>query len=142
MAEVVYNVGKARIAKALSDLDGGTLKAAFITGTKTGADNPDLATMSAIDAVTGVGLSTERVALTSLTVTQDDTNNRANCDVANFSFAAAAGVTALALVIYDATTDTDDTTRVPLAFYDTGFGTGLPVDGGLNVTVNDWLRLT
>jgi hypothetical protein len=50
-------------------------------------------------------------------------------------------VTALALVIYDATTDTSDATRIPLFYYDTGFGAGLPMDGGLNVTVTDFARV-
>jgi hypothetical protein len=46
------------------------------------------------------------------------------------------------MIIYDASTDTTDTTRLPVAFYDTGFGAGLPIDGGLNVTVTDFLRIT
>ena len=142
MAEVTYNIAKSRIASGATDLDTSPLKAALVITSKTGADNPDLATMAAIDAVGTVAFHTERVALTGLTVTVDNTNDRANADSANFSFAAAAGVTALALIIYDATVDTSDTTRIPLFFYDTGFGAGLPLDGGLNVTVNDFARIT
>lgn len=112
----------------------------MIITSKTGASDPDLATMAAIDAVGTVAFHTERLALTSVTVTTDNTNDRINLDAANLSFAAAAGVTALALVIYDATTDTSDSTRIPLCYYDTGFGSGLPMDGGLNVTINDFAR--
>ena len=142
MAEVTYNVGKARLLAGAVTAGGTNLKAALVTGTKTGAADPDLATMTAIDAVAGVGFHTERVGLTGVTVTTDNANDRVNLDSANFSFAASAGVTALALIVYDATTDTSDTTRIPMFFYDTGFGAGLPIDGGLNVTVTDFARAT
>lgn len=141
MAEVVYNIGKTRIAQGLTDLDGGDIRALVVITSKTGAADPDLGTLAAIDAVGTVAFHTERIALTTLTVTQDNTNDRANVDCANFSFAAAAGVTALALIIYDNAAGGTDSVRFPIAFYDTGFGAGLPMDGGLNVTVNDYLRI-
>lgn len=140
MAEVAYNAGKARLLAGAVAAGGTNLRAAVIITSKTGADNPDLATMAAIDAVGTVAFHSERLTLSSVTVTTDNTNDRVNLDAANLSFAAAAGVTALALVIYDATTDTSDSTRIPLFFYDTGFSTGLPMDGGLNVTISDFAR--
>lgn len=140
MTTVVYNVGKAKVAAGVLPNAATNLKATVITGTKTGASDPDLATLAAIDAVSGVGLHTERVALGSVTQTTDNTNDRINWDSANITFAAAAGVSALALIIYDATTDTSDTTRIPILFDDTNFSTGIPMDGGLVVTVNDFLR--
>jgi hypothetical protein len=140
MAEVVYNTGKSALANGRIANGATNLKAVNVITSKSGADNPDLATMAAIDGVGTVGLHSERVTLTSVTVTTDNTNDRANIDCANITFAAAAGVTSLGLIIYDATTDTSDTTRVPIAFYDTGWGAGLPMDGGLVVTVNDFLR--
>jgi hypothetical protein len=116
---------------------------ALITGTKTGASNPDLATMAAIDAVSGVGLHTERVALANKTVNQDDTNDRANVSADTVAFAASAGVTALALVIYDHAGGGTDSSRFPLMFDDTNFGAGLPLDGGLDVNLpNGWTRVT
>lgn len=138
MAEIVYNVGKARLLAGAVTTGGTNLKAAVVITSKTGADNPDLATMAAIDAVGSVAFHSERVTLTSVTATTDNTNDRVNLDSANISFAAAPGVSALALIIYDATTDTSDSTRIPIAFYDTGFPQVM--DGGLSVTVTDFLR--
>jgi len=142
VAEVVYNVGKDRVRAGLLTSGTTVLRAVLIVTSKTGADNPDLATVAAIDAVGTVALGTERVTLTGVTITIDNANDRINIDCANFAFAAAAGVTGLACLVYDATTDTSDATRIPLGFFDTGFGAGLPIDGGLNATVNDLFRIT
>jgi hypothetical protein len=138
MSEVVYNVGKARALAGAITAGGTNLKAAIIITSKTGAADPDLATMAAIDAVGTVAFHSQRVALTSVTVTTDNTNDRVNIDSGDITFSAAAGVTALALVIYDATTDTSDTTRIPISYHDTGFPQ--PMDGGLVVAVSDFLR--
>lgn len=142
MAEVVYNIAKDRIAKGQLVFGTTVLKALLVITSKTGASDPDLATLAAIDAVGTVAFHTDRQTLTTVTATQDNANDRENIDSANIAFGASAGVTALAMIIYDATTDTTDTTRLPVAFYDTGFGAGLPIDGGLNVTVTDFLRIT
>jgi len=145
MAEIAYNIGKTRIAQGLTDLDGGDIRMAIIITSKTGANDPDLGTIAAIDAVGTVAFHTERVAMTSLSVTQDNTNDRANIDSANVTFAAAPGVTALAAVVYDnnsqaGTPPTGDGSRFPITYHDTGFPQ--PMDGGLVVTVSDWARLT
>src|SRR5215207_9258635 len=124
MAQFAFNVGKTLVVQGKANAGVTTLRAACIYGTKTG-----------INAVTSVVLSTERVTLTSVTVTTDQTDNRAEIDCAAFAFAADAGQTALAIVIYDATTNTDDTTRIPVAFFDTNFGAGIAMDGGLNVSI-------
>lgn len=139
MAEIVYNRGKTRIAGGDVALDSGDLRMLIITGTKTGADDPDLDTVADLDAVSGVGIHTERIALTGESVTQDDTNNRVNMDAGNVTFAAAPGVTALAAVIYDEGSGAD-ATRYLISFHDTNFPQ--PMDGGLVVNVTDWLRLT
>ena len=141
MAEVVYNRGKTRIVAGDTALDTSDLRMLLVTGTKVGADNPDLNTVADLDAVTGVGIHAERVALASKTVGQDDANNRANADCADVVFASAAGVTALAAVIYDEGGGTD-ATRHLVSFHDTNFGAGKPLDGGLTVQVADWLRAT
>lgn len=138
MAEVVFNVGKAKIAAGVITAGGTNLAAAIIITSKTGASDPDLATMAAIDAVGTVAFHSQRVALTSVTLTTDNTNDRINIDCADITFSAAAGVTALAMVIYDKTTDTNDTTRIPISYHDTGFPQ--PMDGGLVVAVADFLR--
>jgi hypothetical protein len=140
VAEIVYNIAKTRIAAGDTILDTGDIRALLIITSKTGADDPDLGTLAAIDAVGTVAFHSERLVLTGLTVTQDNTNNRANIDAANLTFAAAPGVSALALLIYDNAAGGVDSARYPIAFYDTGFPQ--PVDGGLNVTITDYLRLT
>lgn len=140
MAEVVYNVGKTRIAAGDTAMDSSDIRMLIVITSKTGADDPDLGTLAAIDAVGTVAFHSERIAMTSLTVTQDNTNNRANIDSANVTFAAAPGVTALAAIVYDHAAGGTDSSRFPIAFYDTGFPQ--PMDGGLVVTVTDYLRLT
>lgn len=137
MAEIAYNVGKTRILAGDTALDTADLRMLVVITSKTGADDPDLGTLAAIDAVGTVAFHSERVALTSKTVTQDNTNNRANADAANVTFAAAAGVSALAVIIYDEGGATD-ATRYPITFHDTGFPQ--PMDGGLVVNITDWLR--
>ena len=44
----------------------------------------------------------------------------------------------LAMFIYDKPTDTSDSTRFLLTYHDTGFAQ--PMDGGLVVTVSDFVR--
>lgn len=141
MSEVIYNVAKTPAQYAKLTAGATVFKAAVVITSKTGAADPDLATMAAIDAVGTVALHATRVTLTGVTVTTDNTNDRINIDCADIVFPAAAGVVALALIIYDATTDTSDATRIPVAFYDTNFSTGVVMDGGLNVAVAaDFLR--
>lgn len=140
MANVTYNAGKLRIVSGAITAGTANLAAALIITSKSGASDPDLATLAAIDAVGTVAFHTERKTLTSVTVAVDNANDRVNFDCADIVFAAATGVTALAIVIYDKTTDTNDGTRVPICFDDTNFGAGVPLDGGLTVTVPDFLR--
>ena len=140
MAEKWYNVGKLRVANGDTPLDTADLRMLIVITSKTGADDPDLGTLAAIDAVGTVAFHSERIALTSLTVTQDNANDRVNMDAANVAFAAAPGVSALAAIIYDHAAGANDSARFPLCFYDTGFPQ--PMDGGLNVTITDWARLT
>ena len=71
MAEVVYNSGKAALANGRIANGATNLKAVNIITSKTGADEPDLATLAAIDAVGTVALHSERVTLTSVTVAVD-----------------------------------------------------------------------
>lgn len=135
MAETTTNRGRFLIVSGgLSLLD---LRALAFTGTDTGTDEPDLNTVADLDAVTGVSIHTERLTLSSETVTEDDVNNRANADCANLAFAAAPGVIARGVAIYHEGNGTD-AGRSVLAIFTTGFPQVM--DGGLNVTINDWLR--
>ena len=140
MPSVTYNRGAARIMECALSTTALDLRAALVTGTVTGVDNRDLDTVAAIDALnsSATNIHSERVALTGEAAVEDDANDRANVDAANITFAAAPGVTATALIIYDEGGGTD-ATRWLVMGVTTGFPQ--PVDGGLNVTVNDFLRL-
>jgi len=137
MTETITNRGK-HLA-----LNGGwaalDLRMCIFTGTQTGANEPDLNFVADLDAVSGISIHSERVALTSETFTEDDTNNRENVDADNVTFAAAPGVTAQGVAIYDEGSATD-ATRALLGIYTTNFPQ--PVDGGLIVNITDLARLS
>jgi hypothetical protein len=137
MAETVTNRGKFLI---LSDgADALDLRMLVILGTPTGVNDPDLNTVAELDAVSGVSIHSERIALTGETVTEDDVNNRAAADCGDVTFAAAAGVTAQGVAVYSEGNGTD-AGRPVIAIYTTGFPQ--PMDGGLLVEIADWLRGT
>jgi len=134
MAQIVFNSGKKILQEGKILASATNLRAVLVYGTKTGITE-DMDDLAEIDAVTSVVLSTERVTITGVTAVTDFTDNRVEIDCAAFAFAADAGQTALALILYDATTNTSDATRVPIAFFDTNFGAGIAMDGGLNVSI-------
>lgn len=134
MAETVVNRGKYTVFN--SGIPALTLRMCYFTGTQVGTNDPDLNTVADLEAVSGVTVGAERVALTSVTVTEDDVNNRVNVDAANLSFSAVAA-TAQGVAIYDEGGGTD-ATRPIIAIYTTGFP--VVMDGGLNITITDWLR--
>ena len=134
MAETVTNRGKYTVFN--SSIPALTLRMCYFTGTQVGTADPDLNTVADLEAVSGVTVGAERVALASVTVTEDDTNNRVNVDAANLSFGAIAA-TAQGVAIYDEGGGTD-ATRPIIAIYTTGFP--VVMDGGLNITITDWLR--
>lgn len=136
MAESVTNRGKYLLSTV--GINNLSLRAAVITGTQTGIHSVTLNTLTDLDAVTSVAIHTERLTLSAVTVTEDDTNNRANVDASNLSFAAAPGVTAQGLVIYHEA-GASDAQREIISVHSTGFPQ--PMDGGLNVTINDFLRV-
>lgn len=138
MAESITNRGKYLISTTgVAGLD---WRMGVIVGTQTGVHSVDLNTVADLDAVTGVSIHSERLDIDAgVTVTEDDTNDRVNIDAANQSFAAAPGVTAQGVFFYHEGGGTD-ATRDLISVHTTGFPQ--PIDGGLNVTINDILRLT
>lgn len=137
MSGTVTNRGKyLALVSGFSALD---LRMLVITGTAVGVLEPDLNTVAALDAVSGVSIHTERVALTSETYTQNDGSDRADADAANVSFAAASGVTAVGVGIYDEGNGTDAGRQLIVVNTD---GFPLAMDTGLTVTIADWLRST
>ncbi|MFE7869758.1 hypothetical protein ACFUYE_05335 [Micromonospora humida] len=135
MAESYPNRGKWRITK--SGIDNLTVRACVFTGTQTGVHALTLNTVADLDAVTGVGIHTERVTPTGITVTQDDANNRAAVDCADLVFAAAPGVVAQGVAFYHET-GASDAQRELLSVHTTNFPK--PMDGGLAIGVADFLR--
>lgn len=137
MAETVTNKGKYLLSTV--GINNLTVRAAIYTGTTTGTNNPDLDTVADLDAVSGVSIHSERLTPGSITVTEDDANDRANIDCANLTFAAAPGVTAQGLVFYHEAAAADASRQI-ISIHNTGFPQ--PMDGGLTVTVADFLRLS
>lgn len=137
MAETVTNKGKYLLSTV--GINNLTVRACIFTGTATGTNNPDLDTVADLDAVTSVNIHTERLTPGSITVTEDDANDRANIDCANLTFAAAPGVTAQGLAFYHEVSAAD-ASRQLISIHTTGFPQ--PMDGGLTVTVADFLRLS
>lgn len=138
MAETVTNRGALIIGNGDAPLDSADLRACVFTGTQVGVHDADLNTVADLDAVTGVEIHAERVALTSESITEDDTNNRAQATADAFSFAPAAGVTAQGIAIY--LEGASDAARQILTIHTTGFPQ--PMDGGLDITLpNGYLRL-
>jgi hypothetical protein len=135
-----YLVGSGGIDLDASDIRMGLLKTCANVATST----PDINFVTDMEAhadfaeLTGA-TGYARVALTSKTVTEDDTNDRANVDAADVSFGAlAAGGTIVgAFIFQQVTTDTDSPV---LAIYD--LPSTATSGGTVTVTVADWLRIT
>ena len=143
MAQVVYNRFKQRVATAQIDLDSANIRCLILEATAAGAFDPDLDTVTALLAVgsvveaTGTGAG-RRTA--TLTVTEDDTNNRANIALSSaVTWTGANWGDAVAVVFYDEGSGTDGTRQL-IAYYDTG----LPITtngGDLTINTGDILRL-
>jgi hypothetical protein len=137
-----YNRGLARIAAGDTILDSSDIRVAIVSGTKTGATAKTLNTIAELDAVASVVVNMlSGNALANKTVTEDDTNNRANADADNLTLGAAGGVTGLMHVYFDEGGGTD-ATRYLIGWDDTGWGAGVPLDGGVNINITDWARLS
>lgn len=140
MADIVYNQGAHRLMTAAISGTALDLRAAYVYGTLTGVDDRDLNFVSEVDALNAgaTNISTERVPLTGEASTLDEANDRANVDSGNITFAAHATETrSVAPLIYHEGTGAD-TGRELISCYTTGFPQ--PVNGGLVVTVIDFLR--
>jgi hypothetical protein len=126
MAHWISNRGKLLLAQGVWDDAGATLiRVGLLVGSAipaaadTEAEIQDIATVTAFLALTGVDEPTggwyARQNLTRTNATQDDPNNRVNLDASDTTFTAAAvngGETHIGgAFYYDATTDTNDTTR-------------------------------
>jgi hypothetical protein len=142
MAVVTYNIGADTILERAMSTTALDLRCCYVlsaTGATAIANiiNQDLTDMAAIDALTDISLSTERVALTGEASAVDHGNNRANWDSSDIVFGAQPE-TAWGAVIYDEGGGTE-ATRLPV--WGMSFASGQPVNGGLTLTVADFARL-
>jgi hypothetical protein len=138
--ETVTNRAKLRILNGTTDLDTSPIRVCYLVGTGvsglTAATVQDLNFLSELDAIANVTLSTERLTLASLTVTEDDTNNWAVADATDPVFGAVAE-NAEGVAFYHFITD--DTASPLISVHNTGFPQ--PVNGGLTIQMpNGWLR--
>lgn len=135
MAETITNRAKYRMLAALAaEAD---LRMLVILGTATGVNDADLNTVADLDGVSGVSLHSERVALTGIAVSEDDTDNRGELDADDVSFAPAADLDAVGVAVFDHVGGAD-ASRDLIGVYTTGFPQ--PMDTGLEVNVADLLR--
>ncbi|MGH9252391.1 MAG: hypothetical protein ACRD0W_23160 [Acidimicrobiales bacterium] len=150
MSHWLTNRGKLLLMQGLWDDAGAT---AVDIGLLVGASTPaaidteaeiqDLNTVAELLALTGVdepvGGWYTRKDLSRTAAAEDDTNNRVNMDTANVVWTAAtAGETIYGAFWYDATTDTNDTTRL---FCGLILFTPVPLNGSdFTLTITDLVR--
>lgn len=150
MSHWITNKGKMLLLQGQWDDAGaaaikiGLLKTTIGTGADTAAEVADLNTVADLLAATGVVEAAfagyVRKSLTRSNVTEDDTNDRANMDAADVTWTAApTGETTVGFFSYDATTDTNDTTRLLLSVG--WFASGVPTNGSdFTLTITDFIR--
>jgi len=145
------NKGKLLLLQGLWDDAGasavvfGLLAGASIpTGVDTEAEIQDLNTVTELLAVASVdeptAASYTRKPLSRSAVAEDDTNNRANLDAVDVVWSALeAGESVWGGFWYDATTDTNDTTRLLCGVF--AFTTPLPLNGSaVTAAIADLVR--
>jgi hypothetical protein len=151
MSHWLTNKGKQLLMSGLWDDAGASaiklgwiVGASIPTGADTEAEIQDVDTVTAFLALTGVtegtGALATRQSLSRTNATEDDTNNRANLDAANITVSSvAAGQTVQGFFWYDATVDTNDTTRILCGVgY---FASGVPTNGSdFTLTITDFIR--
>jgi hypothetical protein len=125
MVDSAYNVWLAEVARGNEDWVNDNHTAALLTGAVT--FDPDHATVAAVIAANTEASdgSYGRVALGTEAVTQDDANDRAELDCATVDFGALDNETPTAMLIFHLVTN--DADSIPVALYETGFGS--PTNG-------------
>ncbi len=113
MANVIYNSAKQRLINGGIDLDTDTLKVMLVTSTYVPDIDLHVFKSDVTNEVTGTGYTAGGAALTSPTVTVDNTNDRAAFDAADVTWASST-ITARGAVVYK---DTGTATTSPLLCY-------------------------
>jgi len=138
MAETVYNVAKAGFLDGSIDLDTDDIRCLLLVGSVTiSADHATVAAVVAANTEASDG-SYARQALTGETVTQNDTDDRAEFSADTIDFGALDNETPNAAVIFKFVTN--DAGSTPISIHDTGFGVAAN-GAGYTITIpNDILR--
>lgn len=156
MANWLTNRGKLLLMQGHWDDAGATVvRVGLILGSSipaamdTEAEVQDLNTVGELLALAGVDEPTggwySRQNLTRSAASEDDTNNRVNMDASDVTFTAAAvngaETHACGAFVYDATTDTNDTTRLLMSVVT--FATAVAFNGSnLTLAISDLYRAT
>src|SRR5574337_1708660 len=102
MASVFYNSFKVDIQSGNIDIDTDTIKCALVTSTYTPNIDTDTKWSNVTNEVSGTGYTAGGATLASVTVTQDNTNDRGVVDAADVTWSTAT-ITARAAVLYKST---------------------------------------
>lgn len=113
MANILYNSAKKDLITGAIDLDTDTIKAMLVTSTYSPNMDTHTKKSDVTNEVSGTGYTAGGVTLASITVTQDNTNDKAVFDAADLSWSTAT-ITARGLVIYK---DTGTGSTSPLLCY-------------------------
>lgn len=143
MAQTVTNKAKYLLAAGQLDLDADDIRMGLLKTLAGHTNVPDVnfvsdmeahADFAELDGASGYA----RVALSTKTVTENDTDDRADADADNVAFGAlGTGGTIVGAFIYKHVTN--DTDSPVIAIYDL---TSTPTNGGtVTVNVADWLRV-
>lgn len=140
MAETVYNKYKFGLAAGTEPWVSGDYRTLLLTGAVT--INPDHAFVSTVVAANTEASdgSYARVALSSKTNTQNDTDNRADLDAATIDYGALDNETPTAMLVFRQVTN--DADSIPVSIHDTGFGA---TSNGAGYTIelpNDLIRIS
>lgn len=132
MADVIYNSFKRDLMTGAIDLDTNTFKCMLVTSAYTPDQDTHEDRADVTNEVTGTGYTAGGVTLTSLAVSKDDTNNRAEWDFADPVWATST-ITARGAVIYKSTGSA--ATDLLVAYID--FGSDKSSSGGeFRLTIN------
>jgi hypothetical protein len=139
MASFLYNRGKKEILDGTIDLVNDTLKAMLVTSSYSANPDDDFASAPAAAELSGTGYASGfagagRKTLASKSITEDDTNNRAEFTAANLQWTGIDAGTAAAVVLYKHLTN--DGASVLIAYIDTGGFPKTTNGGDLNINWN------
>jgi len=138
---LIYNVFKDRNAEGnapWSTSTARTYQMMLISSTGYAGDTDDALVSSALTALESTSTTYARATLGTLTVTQDDTNNRAVLDCANVTFSAInTGQVDAFAIIEVPTGSTSDTARYPCCYNNSTAAFPVVTNGGdLTITIS------